>query len=207
MSLSLGQADTDDAEAMASIVRDTSGGLVDYLLSGLSRLVTAQDLLTSLIMEPGNPFSCENALVLRQGDALAGLLLAYPAELHRPPDILRRVVSGRKLRHIAGLLEGACPDSLYINTLWLDASYRGTGLADDLLQCARMLASEQGLTSLSLNVWADNSRALRFYQRHGFTTVRHCDIAYQADLPHHGGNFLMQRDLSPLGAGNERSNG
>ena len=124
------------------------------------------------VMEPGNPFSCENALVLRQGDALAGLLLAYPAELHRPPDILRRVVSGRKLRHIAGLLEGACPDSLYINTLWLDASYRGTGLADDLLQCARMLASEQGLTSLSLNVWADNSRALRFYQRHGSTIHR-----------------------------------
>jgi ribosomal protein S18 acetylase RimI-like enzyme len=199
MALTLSLADLDDAEAIAGIVRATSGGLVDYLLGGLSRFVSSKGILTSLIMESANPFSYENAVVVRaDNETVAGLLLAYPAAQHHPPDILRRVVASRKLRHIQGLLEGAYPDSLYVNTLWVDEPYRGTGVAAELLQCALLLAAEQGLAGLSLNVWADNQQAIRFYRRNHFTTVRHCDIPNHPELPHEGGNFLLRRDLSPI---------
>ncbi len=199
MALTLSQADLDDAESIAHIVRITSGGLVDYLLGGLSRFVSPQGILTSLIMESGNPFSYENAVVMRaDNDTVAGLLLVYPAAQHHPPDILRRVVASRKLRHIQSLLEGAYPDSLYVNTLWVDEPYRGTGVAAGLLQCALLLAAEQGLGGLSLNVWADNQRAIRFYRRNHFSTVCHCDIPNHPELSHEGGNFLLWRDLSPL---------
>lgn len=197
MDVTLWQAEPDDAEIIARVIRETSAGVVDYLLGGLSRVLSPQRLLTPVIMETGHPLSHENVLLLRQGQTLAGLLLAYPATAHGIPDILRKVVAAQKLDLLDGLLRVVEPESLYINTLWVNEAYRGSGVADDLIECALVAAADRGLGALCLHVWVENARAVRFYQRHGFVTTRHFEVPAKPRLPYTGGYDLMKRDLAP----------
>jgi ribosomal protein S18 acetylase RimI-like enzyme len=199
--LSLTRAEPDDAEAVARIVRETSAGVVDYLLGGLSLVLSPERLLTPIIMEPDNPLSHENVLLARNGDTLAGLLLSYPSAEHGTPDILRKAVSAKKLELLRGLLDMAEPNSLYINTLWVGEPYRGTGLADDLIECAWLTATDKGLAKLSLHVWVENVRAVRFYRRHGFEVCRHFEVPAHKKLEHEGGYCLMACPAQPAGDG------
>ena len=56
------------------------------------------------------------------------------------------------------------------NELYVRPEYRGTGLADDLMDAAVELAEEQDLPldRLVLDVDRENDRAQAFYDRHGF---------------------------------------
>jgi len=190
-------AEPDDAEAIARIVRATSAGVVDYLLGGLSLLLSPERLLTSIILETDNPLSHENVILLRDGASLAGLLLAYPGSQHGTPDILRTVIAARKLKALSGLMNVCEKESLYINTFWVAPDYRGTGLADDLLECARLWAADRDLPRLNLHVWDGNARALRFYARHGFDTVQEFSVPETETLEYPGGYRLMGRPSLP----------
>jgi ribosomal protein S18 acetylase RimI-like enzyme len=197
MPLTLRQADPEDALAIARIVREVSAGVADFLMHRVALAVSAERLLASLVMETGNPFSHENALLLEHGGRPAGLLLAYPWRMHGVPDILRRLVSPKRLEMLDGLLRVADADSLYVNTLWVDEAWRGTGAADDLMECAVLMAKELELPRISLHVWNDNARAMRFYARHGFALTRHFDVPRHRQLPHDGGNSLLTLTLAP----------
>ena len=195
MSLQLRQADPDDAEHIAHIIREVSGGVTDFLLRNLSLFLNPEKLLAAAIMETGNPVSHENVLLLEHEGVVAGLILAYPWDQHGVSSLLRRLVPKKKIKILEGMLEVADKDSLYINTLWVDAPWRGSGVADELMGCAILMAKDMGLAKISLHVWADNERALRFYRRHGFQTVRHFDVPRQRLLPHDGGNMLLSRPV------------
>ncbi len=65
------------------------------------------------------------------------------------------------------------PDRLLIGDFFVSEDYRGTGLADDLLERAAQRAREEGCSEIALDVDIDNDRALAFYRRHGFTVARH----------------------------------
>jgi len=197
MPLSLRQADPEDATEVARIIREVSAGVADFLLHRISLAVSVNRLLASLVMEPGNPFSYENALLLEQGGRIAGLLLAYPWGRHGYPDILRKLVAHKRLDMLDGMLRVADPHSLYINTLWVNEPLRGTGTAGDLLECAALMAREDGLSRISLHVWNDNVRAMRFYLRSGFTATRHYDVPRYRQLQHDGGFSHMTLALPP----------
>ena len=51
--------------------------------------------------------------------------------------------------------------------------YRGTGLAREIVDRARTRARESGCTEMKLEVDVDNDRALAFYEKVGFETVRY----------------------------------
>ncbi|MFC3958398.1 GNAT family N-acetyltransferase [Halovivax cerinus] len=61
-------------------------------------------------------------------------------------------------------------DAAVLNELYVDPEYRGTDVADALMDAAVDVASEQDLPldRLVLDVDADNERAYGFYERHGF---------------------------------------
>ncbi len=48
---------------------------------------------------------------------------------------------------------------------------RGTGVACDLLDCLTRHARSIGIRQLELGVNADNSRAIRFYEREGYSVI------------------------------------
>lgn len=61
-------------------------------------------------------------------------------------------------------------DGAVLNELYVDPQYRGTGVADRLLDTALDVVDDQDLpmNRLLLDVDPDNERARRFYERHGF---------------------------------------
>lgn len=65
------------------------------------------------------------------------------------------------------------PDRLKIGDVYVRESHRGTGLARDLLDRAVDYARETGCGELSLDVDADNRRALGFYETVGFEPHRY----------------------------------
>lgn len=60
------------------------------------------------------------------------------------------------------------PDRLNISDLWIHESYRGSGLADELLARAKQQACEDGCEELTLDVATDNSGAIAYFERVGF---------------------------------------
>jgi len=57
--------------------------------------------------------------------------------------------------------------TLYIDDLCVDESQRGKGIGKMLFERARAYAREQGCRNITLNVWAGNDGARRFYENLG----------------------------------------
>lgn len=58
---------------------------------------------------------------------------------------------------------------LFIETLAIDAGYRGRGIGRQLLQAAAQIAREKGYDGVELQVNAKNADAYAFYKKYGFT--------------------------------------
>ena len=58
---------------------------------------------------------------------------------------------------------------LFIETLAIDAGYRGRGIGRQLLQAAAQIAREKGYDGVELQVNAKNTDAFAFYKKYGFT--------------------------------------
>ena len=65
------------------------------------------------------------------------------------------------------------PDRLIVCDIYVREPYRGTGLARELIECARTRARDSGCVDLTLEVDADNKRAMAFYEKLGFEPSRH----------------------------------
>lgn len=61
-------------------------------------------------------------------------------------------------------------DAAVVNELYVEPEYRGSGVADELIERAFTLAREQDLPldRIVLDVDRENARARAFYRRHGF---------------------------------------
>lgn len=64
------------------------------------------------------------------------------------------------------------PDRLLVGDFYVHEKRRGEGLASELMERAADRAREAGISELTLDVDVDNERAIRFYEKLGFETVR-----------------------------------
>jgi N-acetylglutamate synthase-like GNAT family acetyltransferase len=68
------------------------------------------------------------------------------------------------------------PTTAVIRKMFLDASARGSGLADDLMRTLADWAGAAGFTTLLLGTTAVMDRAQRFYVKHGFDRIEADDL-------------------------------
>jgi GNAT superfamily N-acetyltransferase len=68
------------------------------------------------------------------------------------------------------LLAGAHP-SYELSKLYVHPDAHGSGVAQSLFEASEKEARIRGASSLWLTVWGENARALRFYEKNGFTPV------------------------------------
>jgi GNAT superfamily N-acetyltransferase len=66
--------------------------------------------------------------------------------------------------------------ALLIDQFYILKEHHGTGIASVLMDWAVGEARERGARELYLTVFVENHRALRFYDRHGFTAVGRYDF-------------------------------
>lgn len=161
-------ATPDDAEVLARHIRETSEGIVDHLLDDLFPGFAAEEFLAMVLRESGTHFHTDNIALVKHREEIIGLLFAYPSSQHGAPDIMEQFLTPTRLDPVRAILTTSVPDTLYVNTIWTHPDWRGTGVADLLMDHARLLSEERGLRGVSLHVWRDNARALAFYARHGF---------------------------------------
>lgn len=62
---------------------------------------------------------------------------------------------------------------LYVEVLTVKATHRRRGIGEALLAHAEAAARAFGASRITLDVWAFNDGAIRFYERAGFTPIRH----------------------------------
>ena len=62
--------------------------------------------------------------------------------------------------------------TLYIDDLCVDEKERGKGIGGELYRYALAYAKEQNCYNLTLNVWAGNDSALKFYEKCGLGTQK-----------------------------------
>jgi ribosomal protein S18 acetylase RimI-like enzyme len=81
----------------------------------------------------------------------------------------KRPVFRRALKWFRGEIPSVPPDSYYLARIAVTRELRGSGLAAEILQ--RFKASCQNYSQCSLHTRSDNSRAIRFYEKNGFSIL------------------------------------
>ena len=180
-----------DAAALAARIHEVSAGVTELLLRGLLPGISVEDVLTMVLRDASSHYSHKNCVLAEYQGRMVGLLFAYAAEEQAIPPLMERMLSAKRLEPVRELLTLCHPGSLYINTLWVDEGLRGMGVADALMDYARLWAADAGHGSISLFAWRDNARAVSFYRKQGFIPVR--EIAAQGSLreQHDGGDLYV----------------
>lgn len=166
----LRRATKEDARALAELIEYAGHGIPGYLWSQSAKdgQPPIEVGIERVQREDAN-FSYRNAVVAEVDGKVAAMMLAYRLPEHSDvnldelPDLIRPLEE----------LEQKVPGTFYINALAAYPEYRGLGLGTKLLQAAHSLASEASCEERSLEVFDQNQRAVRLYERHGFReTVR-----------------------------------
>jgi ribosomal protein S18 acetylase RimI-like enzyme len=170
----------DDAEASASLITMTPGGLPD--LVGDHRV--ALRLARSAFKVAGSGFGYDRTLVAevdgsivgqvirfsgadwdRRAQSRTGLALVRAAGVRFASRVIREGIRhGRVTAQIAW-------DSLYVISLAVVPDHRSQGIGSALLRRVVEEALQARLRSVSLDVALRNEGAIRFYEREGFVTT------------------------------------
>ena len=138
-------------------------------------------------------FSYRNAYLALLNGKVAGMLLAYrlPAvdpsgDLEEYPAFIRPMIE----------LEWCVPESFYINMLATYPEYRNRSVGTRLMEQVDGLARANGCTLSSLEVFDENTGALRLYQRLGYEVIEQRRV-----IPHEchsisGEILLLVRDVA-----------
>jgi len=82
--------------------------------------------------------------------------------------------------------------SALLNRIYINAEWRGSGLANDLLQAVVGESEQRGVTRLELTVFERNVRAIAFYKRAGFAATGSTTFMVGEDLQT---DVVMKLDL------------
>ena len=177
-----------ESRRIAEFYRVSSDGVADYIWSKLAQ--PGEDILEvgrRRYEREGTPFSYQSCKMIEVGDAVVGMLVAFPMIVD--PGYQE---SDPVLYPYSVLEED---QSYYICGMAVDAQHRGKGVGTALLAEAERAGRALGFRKLSLIVFEQNVRARRLYQRCGFGERRR-----QATVPHPlihytGDALLMVREL------------
>jgi ribosomal protein S18 acetylase RimI-like enzyme len=176
-----------DAREIARLFQITSEGASDYIWSQMAE--PGQNLLdvgAIRYAREGVDFSYENCLIAEAHGEVVGMMHSYV--MREDPDA--RPPTDPVLAPYADM---EVPDTLYISSLALHEGWRNKGLGLQFLQRAQSKASALGLRGLSLIDYAENTGARRFYERHGFSVIKTCQITPHPMIRVTGEAYLMQR--------------
>ena len=188
------QATPDDADAISAIVIAANDGLVKQLLDGLIPGISSATILSAAFIKGEGPYTTANVICSRDGDRMTSLLFAYPANDHAVPTLLESFIPAKRLKPVRPILEKSVPDSLYINTMWLEESLRGKGHTAALVLEMESLCRAKGFSQMSLFCWNDNEDSMRFWARHGFSIAEHVDLPPVAG--HDKGGSLLCKTIA-----------
>ncbi|NLU00457.1 MAG: GNAT family N-acetyltransferase [Pseudomonas lundensis] len=180
----------DDAREIARFFQISSEGGADYIWSLIAQ--PGEDLLevgAARYAREGVNFSYENCLIAEHQGRVIGMMHSYVMRHDPHAEPVTDPV-------LAPYADMEIPDTLYISSLALDEGWRNQGLGATFLQAAQARCEALGLKGLSLIDYAANTGARRFYERHGFSIVKTCQITPHPLFRVTGQAYLMSRPVT-----------
>jgi len=185
----------DDCPRLAELVNIASDGVVEFLFHDLIDGVSPIQMVAHNLDKDTGYYTYKNTIVAEEGCDVVGVSFYYPAHYHEISDDMRSFLPADRLEHLKHILSGRVENSLYIDTLCVDETYRGNGVGGELISLTKQKAVEQGFNSLNLIALADNTDAHRLYFRCGFEIVSGVEMEPHELIPHEGGAYLMRCKL------------
>lgn len=178
-------ATRNDCTDIARLFLISSDGLATYIWSRMHMPgLSLEDVGTRRYAREGVAFSYENCLVATDGDAVLGMLHAFPME--RAADA--QPENDPILRPYSELEDYG---SLYISGVALYPGHRRKGIGTRLLDAAASRARRLGLPRLSLICFEENRRAMAFYYRYGFAEIDRRPLVPHPTLKYREGDAVL----------------
>lgn len=181
-----------DTPEIVRLVREVGGGVFETLFDQLVPGIQTADFLEMAIRSPESPLHFSNAILAHDERQVIGMALAYSAAQFEVHPALKSIVPAERLAPLESLFSKRIEDSWYLNTLFVDEQARQQGLGRFLVELCGDVAAENGFSSLSLHVWADNAPARRLYSHLGFKVHSQIPLELPNRPPREGGMLLMQ---------------
>jgi ribosomal protein S18 acetylase RimI-like enzyme len=187
-----------DCYAIAELFRIASEGVADYIWTRLTSEypgLTPLEIGAKRYASDETPFSYKNTVVVERKGKVIGMMLTFPtAESDAESSISEPVnpepETASSEPDVLAPYSLEAPGTWYICALAFFPEFRGQGLGTQLLSLAQAQAQEQGFQQVSLLCFEQNTRALKFYQRHGFKVIDRTPIVPHP-LIHVTGDILL----------------
>ncbi len=182
------QATALDAKPLAKLIDIAGEGIPNWLWSrACENDQTPLDVGADRARRSSGGFSFTNALVTEDRDLVTGMVLSYPIDTapEDDPDALPAPIAPfvELEKHSVG--------TWYINALATFPGHRGRGLGSSLLAAAERLARENGKSTMSIQVYAQNTGAVRLYQRLGYDLKESAPVRLHPCQPYYTGEVLL----------------
>jgi len=178
-------ADQRDARTIAELFLISSDGLAEYIWTQVGEAnETPIETGTRRYARVGCDFSYENCVLACVNGRVVGMAHSFPMYVptHAEPceDPVLKPYS-----------ELERDNSLYISGLALHPEFRNLGIGSQLLDAISKRAGWDGLRELSLICFDNNTKAMRFYARHGFEAVAQRPLVPHPMLRYQAGNAVL----------------
>jgi ribosomal protein S18 acetylase RimI-like enzyme len=189
-----GQATRADCRAIAELALMAGEGIPAYFWEQSRKPgQDIEDVGAQNAASDTENFSFRNAHLAIVNNAVAGMLLAYRLtdaehadDLEDFPAFIRPLIE----------LEQCVPGRFYINMLATYPDYRNQAVGSTLMGLADKLAANAGCSLLSVEVFEQNTGALRLYQRLGYAMVDRRPVVTYPCHPYTGDVVLLTKQVS-----------
>jgi GNAT superfamily N-acetyltransferase len=184
-----------DAARIVELMLQSSGGDAEFLWHDLIPGKNVAEMMLPLVEKETGLFTYKKSIVAEVDRQVVGLIHACPpgdVENERNYDIPKE-----RLEHVRAIFELEVLNSYVLLYLSVSENYQNQGIGHHLLELFEKNAKKNKKRNLSVQVWADNTRALRLYSSLGYLVVQQGDIARHELLPHDGGILLLKKEISP----------
>ncbi len=186
----------DDCQRLAELMNIASGGVLEFLFQDLTPGLTPVQAVARNLRRDKQPYTFRNALVAERDGSILGMALSYASRYHGVTDGMRGFFPADRLKVLEDFYASRVEESLYLDTIAVDAASRSHGVGRQLIALVKERAMEKGLESVSLIAFADNIRALRLYERLGFQVVKRIRLEADERIPHEGGCLLLNSAIA-----------
>lgn len=181
-------ATSDDAPTLARLIDIAGEGIPNWLWTrACTKGQTPLEIGTERAKRASGGFSYTNAMVAEAEGAPSGMVLSYAiteAPEEDPDDLPDPIAPFVALeKHSVG--------TWYINALAVFDHGRGQGIGTSLMREAEARAAQHGLAAMSIQVYGQNTGAVRLYERLGYHYVTSEPVRLHPGPPYYTGDVLL----------------
>lgn len=192
------QANASDAESLAKLINLAGEGIPNWLWTrACFEGQTPLEIGIERAKRKSGGFSYTNALVAEPYGYPGGMVLSYPiteAPTENPDDLPAPIAP-----FVA--LEKLSVNTWFINALAVFAEGQNRGVGSQLLAAAENLACTNGFDKMSIQVYSQNTGAVRLYTRHGYKQIASDPVRLHPSPPYYTGDvLLLMKSLSDVAA-------